>query len=79
MMGGSQGDVDQSLLHLVKMVFITSCKDGLLNSFNPVQLSAWHANVDMQYCVSHCKVVEYVTKYATKSEPWSMPLRKIHS
>ena len=27
---------------------LTARNDGLLNSFNPVQLSAWHANVDMQ-------------------------------
>ena len=25
---------------------------GMINSFNPVQLSAWHVNVDMQYIVS---------------------------
>lgn len=31
---------------------ITARNDGLINSFNPVQLSAWRANVDMQYIVS---------------------------
>ena len=45
--------------------------DGLVNSFNPVQLSAWRANVDMQYCVSRHKVIKYCAKYATKSEPRS--------
>ena len=34
-------------------VLLTAGKDGLINSFNLVQLSAWRANVDMQYCVSH--------------------------
>ena len=60
-------------------VLVSARNDGLINSFNPVQLSAWHANVDMQYCVSRCKVVEYVTKYATKSEPRSLPLREVYA
>lgn len=46
----------------------------MLNSFNPVQLLAWHANVDMQYIVNHCRVVDYCTKYVTKSEPRSETL-----
>ena len=29
---------------------LTAQNDGLINSFNPVQLSAWRANVDIQYC-----------------------------
>ena len=29
-------------------VLLTARNDGLINSFNPVQLSAWRANVDMQ-------------------------------
>ena len=31
---------------------LTARNDGLLNSFNPIQLSAWRANVDMKYIVS---------------------------
>ena len=31
---------------------LTERNDGMINSFNPVQLSAWRANVDMQYIVS---------------------------
>lgn len=60
-------------------VIITARNDGLLNSFNPVQLSAWRANVDMQYCASRHKVIEYVAKYATKSEPRSLPLREVYT
>ena len=58
---------------------LTAQNDGLVNSFklNPVQLSAWRANVDMQYCVSHHKVIEYCAKYATKSEPRSQPMKEI--
>ena len=50
---------------------LTARNDGLINSFNPVQLSAWRANVDMQYCLSRHRVVEYCAKYATKCEPRS--------
>lgn len=60
-----------------ELVLITACNDGYLNSFNPVQLSSRCANVDMQYCVSSRKVIEYVTKCATKSEPRSLPLREV--
>ena len=44
-----------------------------------VQLSAWCANVDTQYYVSLHKLVEYVTKYASKSEPFSNPLAVVYS
>ena len=56
---------------------LTARNDGLINSFNPVQLSAWCANVDMQYCLSRHRVVEYCAKYATKSEPRSQPLKEV--
>ena len=49
----------------------------MINSFNPVQLSAWRANVDMQYIVSRRRVIEYCTKYVTKSEPRSQSLREV--
>ena len=60
-------------------LLLTARNDGLINSFNPVQLSAWCANVDMQYCVSRCKVIEYCAKYATKCEPRSQPLKEIYA
>ena len=56
---------------------LTAQNDGMVNSFNPVQLSAWRANVDMQYIVSRRKVIEYCTKYVTKSEPRSQSLKDI--
>ena len=49
----------------------------MINSFNPVQLSAWRANVDMQYIVSHQRVLQYCTKYVTKSEPRSQSLKEL--
>ena len=49
----------------------------MINSFNPVQLSAWRANVDMQYIVSRQRVLQYCTKYVTKSKPRSQSLKEI--
>ena len=57
----------------------TARNDPLINSYNPAQLACWRANVDMQYCVSRHKVIEYCAKYATKSEPRSKPLKDIYS
>jgi len=53
--------------------------DELVNSYNPVQLSAWRGNVDMQYCVSKHKIIEYITKYATKCEPRSQSMKDIYT
>ena len=57
----------------------TARNDPLINCYNPAQLACWRANVDIQYCVSRRKGIEYCAKYATKSEPRSMPLKDIHS
>ena len=56
---------------------LTARNDEMINSFNPVQLSAWRANVDMQYIVSRQRVLQYCTKYVTKSEPRSQSLKEI--
>ena len=58
---------------------LTACNDGLINSFNPVQLSAWRANVDMQFVISTRRVIEYCTKYVTKSEPRSETLKDTYT
>ena len=47
----------------------------MINSFNCIQLTAWRANVDMQYIVSRNRVVQYCTKYVTKSETRSQSLK----
>ena len=59
-------------------VVLTARNDSLLNGYNPVQLSAWRANVDLQYVVSRQKVTKYVAKYATKSEPMSKALQEVY-
>ena len=56
---------------------LTARNDGMINSFNPLQLSAWRANVDMQYIVSRQRVLQYCTKYVTKSEPRSQSLKEL--
>ena len=55
---------------------LTKRNDSLINSYNPIQLSAWRANVDMQYLYSRQKVVEYCAKYATKCEPRSQTMQE---
>ena len=51
-------------------VFLTAWNDGMFNPVQlSVQLSVWHADVDMQYIVSCRRVIEYYTKCITKSEP----------
>ena len=58
---------------------LTAQNDSVLNNFNPVQLSAWLANVDIQYCISLNKVIQYCAKYATKRKPHSQTLKNIFS
>ena len=47
----------------------------MINSYNPIQLSGWRANVDMQFIISRRRVIDYCTKYVTKSEPRSETLK----
>ena len=57
------------LFQTVEITQLHLQNDRMINSFNPVQLSAWHANVDMQYIVSCRRVIDYCTKYVAKCEP----------
>ena len=43
----------------------------MINSYSPVQLSAWSENVDMQFIISRRRVIDYCAKYITKLEPRS--------
>ena len=61
------------------ITLLTRRNDPLVNSYNPVQLVSWRANVDLQACVSRHKVVSYTAKYASKSEPRSKTLAEIFS
>ena len=57
----------------------TERNDGMVNSFKPLQLSTWRANVDLQYIVSRNRVIVYCTKYVTKSEPQSQSLKELYT
>ena len=50
----------QTTIHITEEepVILTARNDGMLNSFNPIQLTSWRANVDMQYIVSRNRVVQ---------------------
>ena len=39
-------------------VLLTARNDGLINNFNPVQLSAWRANVDVCHVVRSLRTVQ---------------------
>ena len=56
----------------------TARNDLLINSFNPIQLSGWRANVDMQYGVSR-QVISYCANYVTKCEPCSQSLKDVYA
>lgn len=59
---------NQCLLQLTTMA--TSTASILCSSLHGVQM--WTC---MQYCIYHHKVIEYVTKYTTKSsEPHFLPI-----
>ncbi len=57
---------------------VTARNDRLINSHNPIELYAWRANVDIQYCISRRKVIEYCAKYATKCEFRSQSLQAVY-
>ena len=51
--------------------------DPLLNCHNRALLQAWRANVDFQLVHDRTKVVEYLAKYISKSEPRSQDLKDL--
>ncbi|PKC53106.1 hypothetical protein RhiirA1_479998, partial [Rhizophagus irregularis] len=50
---------------------ITSRNDPYVNSHNHVQLQGWRANVDLKPVLNIHATLQYIAKYATKSEPCS--------
>ena len=59
-----------------KPVFVTRRNDSRINRHNPDQLTGWRANVEMQVCTNAEVVTKYTSKYASKSEGLSEPLKK---
>ena len=61
------------------MNITTRRNDPLLNSYNPIQLSSWRVNVDMQYVISRYRVLNYLSKYAAKPESRSQGLKLLYN
>jgi len=53
--------------------------DTILNAFNPAILMVWLANIDFSPCTSLSAVVNYVAKYAAKSETATASYRELAS
>ena len=51
-----------------KAKIITKRNDSRLNNHQKIQLQGWRANCDIQVIIDHHKCVEYLSKYAAKSE-----------
>ena len=54
-----------------KAKIITKRNDSRVNNHQRIQLQGWRANCDIQVVIDHHKCVEYLSKYAAKSEPRS--------
>ena len=66
---------DKSTQYKAKIV--TKRNDPRLNNHQPIQLKGWRANCDIQIIIDHHACVEYLAKYAAKSEPRSQKLKDI--
>ena len=53
--------------------------DSRLNRHNRIQLQGWRANVDVQAIIDHYACLEYITKYASKSERTSKVINEAFS
>jgi hypothetical protein len=72
--GFPKDNVEHSFIHendRGQPELITSRNDPYVNSHNRVQLQGWRANVDLKPVLNIHAALQYVAKYATKSEPRS--------
>ena len=56
---------------------VTKRNDSRLNSHQRLQLQGWHANCDIHITIDYHACVEYMAKYATKSETKSPALKEV--
>ncbi|GBC48412.2 ATP-dependent DNA helicase PIF1 [Rhizophagus irregularis DAOM 181602=DAOM 197198] len=56
---------------------VTSRNDPYLNSHNRLQLQGWRANVDIKPVLTIHAALQYISKYASKSEPKSVAFTEI--
>jgi len=59
--------------------FFPERNDTQLNKFNPFIISTWRANIDVAPVLSKKAVINYLTKYVSKSEVRSTTLKEICS
>ena len=59
--------------------FIPERNDERLNKFNPFIISTWRANIDIAPVLSKKAIIEYLSKYVSKSEVQSKTLQEICS
>ena len=64
---------DKSVQYRLKVK--TERNNSRLNNHQPIQLSGWRANCDIQIIIDHHACVEYLSKYAAKGEPRSPMLK----
>ena len=57
---------DDNVKYRAKIV--TKRNDSRINNHQRLQLQGWRANCDIQVVIDHYACVEYLTKYAAKSE-----------
>ena len=57
---------------------LTQRNDPLLNNYNPIQMSSWRGNGDMQVVASRTRLIKYCAKYAAKPEPHSKALKSTY-
>src|SRR5205085_3453151 len=56
---------------------VTSRNDPYINPHNRLQLQGWRANVDLKPVLTIHAALQYISKYASKSEPRSMAFSDI--
>jgi hypothetical protein len=57
--------------------FVTARNDPLINTHSRIQLQGWRANVDLKPVLSTYAALQYISKYASKSEPRSAAFSEI--
>ena len=66
-------------MYVYKIQVVTRRNDSRLNSHQRLQLQGWRANCDIQLVVDYQACVEYLAKYAAKSETRSHLLKNTFS
>ena len=60
-----------------KLELVTARNDPLINPHDRLQIQGWRANVDLKPILSMNAALQYISKYASKSEPRSAAFSEI--